>query len=221
MKHMLFWGATGQAKVLRECMKYTGMQLVALFDNNPALVSPFADVTLYTGRAEFERWLAAQRPEVPVGFLVAIGGDRGKQRVEIQAYLEAAGLVPLTARHETAFVSADAVIGAGSQILARASVCVEVVMGQGCIINTMASVDHECRLGDGVHVCPGARVAGCVEIADYATIGTGAVIIPRLTIGEGAVVGAGAVVIHDVSPYSVVAGNPARLIRQKDKNDTA
>lgn len=47
-----------------------------------------------------------------------------------------------------------------------------------------------------------------------AAIGTGAIILPGLTIGEGAVVGAGAVVTTDVADGAVVAGVPARALRQ-------
>jgi UDP-2-acetamido-3-amino-2,3-dideoxy-glucuronate N-acetyltransferase len=46
-----------------------------------------------------------------------------------------------------------------------------------------------------------------------ASIGSGAVILCGVTIGEGAMVGAGSVVTHDVAPGTVVAGNPARLLR--------
>ena len=46
-----------------------------------------------------------------------------------------------------------------------------------------------------------------------ASIGSGAVILCGVTIGEGATVGAGSVVTHDVAPGTVVAGNPARLLR--------
>lgn len=45
-----------------------------------------------------------------------------------------------------------------------------------------------------------------------ASIGAGAVILPGLTIGEYATVGAGAVVTHDVKPYAIVIGNPARWV---------
>lgn len=46
-----------------------------------------------------------------------------------------------------------------------------------------------------------------------ASIGSGATILCGVTIGEGAVVGAGAVVTKDVPPATVVAGNPARILR--------
>jgi hypothetical protein len=52
-----------------------------------------------------------------------------------------------------------------------------------------------------------------VSIESDAWIGAGAIIMPGLIIGEGAVVGAGAVVTKNVDPHTVVAGNPARVIK--------
>ncbi|MGC1363887.1 MAG: acyltransferase [Silvibacterium sp.] len=46
-----------------------------------------------------------------------------------------------------------------------------------------------------------------------ASIGSGATILSRISIGESAIVGAGAVVTKDVPPNSIVAGNPARILR--------
>ena len=46
-------------------------------------------------------------------------------------------------------------------------------------------------------------------------IGQGAVILPGARLGDGVIVGAGAVVSGDVRPYTIVAGNPARLIRER------
>ena len=211
---MVFWGATGQAKVLRECMRDSGLRLMALFDNNRAVVSPFPEVPLYIGRSGFDQWIRKALSR-SVGFLVAIGGDKGRERMEILEFLEAHGLTPLIARHRSAFVADDARIGGGSQVLATAAVCVEAILGRGCIINTGATVDHECHLADGVHVAPGAHLAGCVEVGAYAMIGAGAVVSPRIKIGQDALVGAGAVVVEDVPPDAVVVGNPARVLRKR------
>jgi len=51
------------------------------------------------------------------------------------------------------------------------------------------------------------------QVKRGASIGTSSTILCGITIGEGAVVGAGSVVTHDVAPHTIVAGNPARLLR--------
>lgn len=56
-----------------------------------------------------------------------------------------------------------------------------------------------------------------VNIGDNVWIGSRVVIIPGVSIGEGAVVGAGAVVTRDVPPLAVVGGNPAEVIKYRDK----
>lgn len=50
-----------------------------------------------------------------------------------------------------------------------------------------------------------------------ASIGSSATILCGLKIGEGAIVGAGAVVTKDVPPYTIVVGNPARILRKIEK----
>jgi acetyltransferase-like isoleucine patch superfamily enzyme len=51
-----------------------------------------------------------------------------------------------------------------------------------------------------------------------ASIGTGATILANVVIGEGAIIGAGAVVTKDVPPHTIVAGNPARILRRVTPN---
>jgi galactoside O-acetyltransferase len=53
-----------------------------------------------------------------------------------------------------------------------------------------------------------------VTISDRVWIGFNVIILKGVTIGEGAIVGAGSVVTKDVSPYTIVAGNPAQVIRE-------
>jgi acetyltransferase-like isoleucine patch superfamily enzyme len=52
-----------------------------------------------------------------------------------------------------------------------------------------------------------------VKICNKAWIGYNVVILKGVVVGEGAVVAAGSVVTKDVEPYTLVAGNPARKIR--------
>ncbi len=52
-----------------------------------------------------------------------------------------------------------------------------------------------------------------VIIEDNVDIGAGAVILPGVSIGKGSMIGAGSVVTRDVPPKTVVAGNPAKILR--------
>jgi acetyltransferase-like isoleucine patch superfamily enzyme len=47
-------------------------------------------------------------------------------------------------------------------------------------------------------------------------VGTGAILLPGVSVGRGSIVGAGAVVTHDVAPFSIVAGVPAKFIRWRE-----
>ncbi|MER7796517.1 CatB-related O-acetyltransferase [Microbacterium sp. NPDC096154] len=66
-------------------------------------------------------------------------------------------------------------------------------------------------------IAPGARKQDVerVRIGHDVWIGTQAIIMPGVTIGNGAVIGAGSVVTSDVEPYTVVAGVPARKLRDR------
>ena len=63
------------------------------------------------------------------------------------------------------------------------------------------------------------RAAQVASIGHDTWIGHGAIVMPNVTVGTGAVVGAGAVVTHDVPPYSVAVGVPARVIRRRFPHD--
>jgi acetyltransferase-like isoleucine patch superfamily enzyme len=64
----------------------------------------------------------------------------------------------------------------------------------------------------GRHLTPEAVVHRPIKIEDDVWIGFNSAIMKGVTIGRGAVVGAGSVVTHDVDAYSVVVGNPARVV---------
>ena len=53
-----------------------------------------------------------------------------------------------------------------------------------------------------------------VEIGDDVWIGCMSVVLRGVTIGQGAIIGAGSVVANSIPPWTVVAGNPARVIRE-------
>ena len=125
-------------------------------------------------------------------------------------------------------------LGDHSYIAAHAYVTDQVRLGQHCTINPFAVVRGNVQLGDGVRVGAHASVLGFnhsfdidrpvyqqpltakgIMIGDDVWIGSSVIILDGVTIGDHCVIGAGAVVTRDVPPYSVAAGNPARVIRNR------
>jgi len=212
MKRVIFWGATGQARVLREALSGSGIALAAVFDNRE-IESPFDDVPIFHGEPGLEAWEALQRSDSqPIHACVTIGGGRGQDRLNLLHLLSRRGYAPLTVVHPRAFVASTAMLGDGCQVLALAAVCANARLGDAVVVNTSASIDHDCTIGNGVHIAPGATLAGEVAVGDFAFVGAGAVVLPRVRIGPRAVIGAGAVVTKDVAADTTVIGNPARPI---------
>lgn len=60
-----------------------------------------------------------------------------------------------------------------------------------------------------------------ITIHDWAWIGSRVMIMKGVTIGEGAVVAAGSLVTKDVAPYTIVAGRPARFMRERGTHEFA
>lgn len=209
---LVIWGGTGNFKVLCELFG-DAYRVIGYFDNNPAVNGAYRGISCLGGQDRLGVWLSG-RTGVKPHFVVSSGHTHGKVRLSLHDDLKEKGLRPVTAVHRTAFVADGAAVGEGSMVFALAAVCADAHVGRCCIINTRASIDHESVLEDGVSVAPGAIITGLVHVERYVDIYAGAIILPRLRIGEGAVVGAGAVVREHVAPFTMVAGNPACVIRK-------
>ncbi len=83
----------------------------------------------------------------------------------------------------------------------------------GSLIHQDAVIGRECRILHGITV-GGKGGSGLPIIKDKVWIGPHSILLGDIVIGEGSIVGAGSVVVKDVPPYSVVAGNPAKVIKQ-------
>lgn len=129
------------------------------------------------------------------------------------------------ARIEPGAIIRDQVeIGNNAVIMMGAVINIGAVIGEGTMIDMNAVVGGRGTIGKNCHIGAGAVVAGVVEppsakpvvVEDNVLVGANAVLLEGVTVGKGSVVAAGAVVIEDVPANSVVAGVPARVIKQID-----
>lgn len=81
---------------------------------------------------------------------------------------------------------------------------------------TIFTNNHDYESGEAI---PYGRtnVLRPVVIKDFVWIGANVIILPGVTIGEGCIIGAGSVVTHNIPDCAVAAGNPAKVIKFRNK----
>lgn len=110
-------------------------------------------------------------------------------------------------------------------VMMGAVINIGAVIGAGSMIDMGAILGGRATVGKNAHIGAGAVLAGVIEppsadpviVEDDVLIGANAVVLEGVRVGKGAVVAAGAIVVDDVAPYTVVAGVPAKKIKDIDE----
>jgi acetyltransferase-like isoleucine patch superfamily enzyme len=133
-------------------------------------------------------------------------------------------------------------IGDGTKIGAFVEIQKNATVGKNCKISSHTFVCEGVTIEDGVFIGHGVMFindsypravteGGEMQTeADWkvehtvikkgASVGSGSTILANVTVGENALVGAGSVVTKNVPPSAIVAGNPAKVLRYINKNDS-
>ena len=124
-----------------------------------------------------------------------------------------------------AIIRSKVKIGRNAVIMMGAVINIGAEIGEASMIDMNSVIGARGKIGKRVHVGAGAIIAGVLEppsmspcvIEDDVMIGANSVILEGVKIGSGSVVAAGSVVTTDVPEGVVVAGSPAKIIKNVDE----
>lgn len=152
-------------------------------------------------------------PKVRIGSQCRFNRPAGV-RLGRRSWLEADVWIKLTAPHARVEVGEYVFFARNCHLnaLERITIGDHSLFGPGCVI-----MDHNHGLKPNQRIDEQPCIAKPIRIGSDVWCGAGVIILAGVTIGDGAVVGAQSVVTHDVSPMTVVAGNPARVIRMRNE----
>lgn len=118
-------------------------------------------------------------------------------------------------------IQKNASIGRNCKISSHTFIC------EGVTVEDDVFIGHNVTFINDLYPRSTAEGGGLQTEADWkvvptfirkgASVGSSATILAGVTVGEGAIVGAGAVVTKDVPPWTIVAGNPAKVLRRIEK----
>jgi len=214
IKDLVILGAGGTAQDVLSIIEDINRQserhrCVGLLDDNPALEGQAVCGIPVIGPLERAKRLDE------VSFVNCLGSPRNYwKREAILTVLELPKERFATLIHPTAAVSTSSTIGHGVVLYPHVVVMAGVRIGDHVTVLANTVMNHNVVIEDFCIVTSGVNLSGQVRLGRGCYIGAGSSLIQDCTVGEWALVGLGSAVIRDVPPWTVVAGNPARVIRK-------
>ncbi|GAA4151400.1 acetyltransferase [Chryseobacterium ginsenosidimutans] len=193
---MYLFGASGHGKVVADIAIEKGIKITAFIDHD-------INKTECYGFPVIHHVIDDEK-----SLIITIGDNFARKTIAEKTTNKIDRLI-----HPRSIISKTSKIGKGTVVMGGATINADTYIGEHCIINTNSSIDHECYIEDFVHISPNVALAGNIYIGEGSHIGIGATVIQNVKIGEWCVIGAGAVILKDVPDYSVVVGNPGRVIK--------
>ena len=183
-------------------------EIVAWLDDSPALHGRIVEDAPILPISELERFPDALA-------VCMIGSEHSYMRREdIVARLGLPVSRFATIIDPAARVSRLCRLGQGVVVFPGVVITSNAVIGNHVMILPQTVVHHDATVGDYTLIGSSVVIAGSVKVGTGCYIGSGSTLKNGLEIGDGSLIGMSANVLHNVPPGSVVAGNPARLLRR-------
>lgn len=216
MNQLVILGGSGIGRIAADIAKYAGYKVIGFLNDfepvgsqigkyNPLpVIGTTNDISKYLKKKDY------------YFFVAYVGLENEKATYEKVKSLNIPENQLVTLIHPTAYIP-DGIcnIGPGCLIGPYCVLSPDVTIGKQCILLAHSFIGHDSVLEHFAHVTTNGVVGANVHIGKAAHVGSNSVIREKTNIGDFALIGSGSVVLKDVDENTVVAGNPARLIKAK------
>jgi len=120
----------------------------------------------------------------------------------------------ITVKHYTSIISGYSKIGNGCFVGAGTIIGTNIKIGDHVKMLQSIVIGHDSIVSDYCSIANSVAIAGEVCIGKSCYIGMNVSIRENIRVGEGSILGMGSVIIKDVPPFSIVVGNPGRVIKK-------
>lgn len=149
-----------------------------------------------------------------MNFLLTMGDNKIRTFIS-ERIIKQGGCVP-TLVHPTAIVSRFSTISkTGVYISPFTYIQADSTIGDNTIILSGVNISHTNKIGNSCFIAGGATIGAYTTVEDFVFVGQGALSISGKVskIGQHSYIGARSLLTHEVPPYSVIAGSPAKIIK--------
>ena len=153
------------------------------------------------------------------GGIISIGDNWSRYNVHNELKKIKPDFEYFNAIHPSVCIGNNVSIGSGVVAMAGCIFNPSSAIGDFCFFATGAQIEHDCIIGDYASVSAGSVMGGHVKLGKLSAITLGVTVVDRISIGENTVVGAGSIVLKSLPNDVLVYGNPAKIIRQRDKGE--
>jgi len=207
-KEIYIIGAGTYGEAMFELATHCGFEVAGFYDDDKKKINQLVMDVRVKGTIQY---LLSQDLE-DKDFAVAIGDNA--LRTKIMNHIREKGGNTPSLIHKSAEISKSAEIGIGVYIQPKAVIWTKVKIENDCIISPLSLICHHSIMKKGSLLSNLSSIGSNIIVGDHVFIGMGSTIMTGVKqIGSNSIIGAGSVVIHDVPPNTVVAGIPAKFIR--------
>jgi acetyltransferase EpsM len=218
MKKLVILGGSGIGRIAASIASLTGVYMPLGFLNDSLakgeLVGKYKPLPVIGKTEDLPKLLKMKDVSVFIAY-VGLGNEKDTFEKILNLDIPPERMANLI--HPLAYIPKGVCkIGKGVLFGPYSQISPDVTIGDNCILLSNSFVGHDSVLARFAHLAAGAVVGANVYVGKAVHVGTNSVIREKTHIGDYSLIGCGATVVKNVDENSVVAGNPAKVLRCKD-----